>query len=167
MRCQISFIWTQTHICLKYSNISQFVMSVCQRWCSVILFCSSQTGNYQSYWAVDWVYQQWGLWCLCVSFLFLFFNSNWYCFSYSLTCYAESGFFLWSYRKICDPGLTSFEPEALGNLVEGHDFHRFYFENGEFKKLWSWLWSWQFSFLAASSGQRQQIWNLLHNKRAY
>ncbi|KAJ4944391.1 hypothetical protein JOQ06_012935 [Pogonophryne albipinna] len=35
-----------------------------------------------------------------------------------------------SYAKICDPGLTSFEPEALGNLVEGHDFHRFYFENG-------------------------------------
>lgn len=32
-------------------------------------------------------------------------------------------------RKICDPGLTSFEPEALGNLVEGMDFHRFYFEN--------------------------------------
>ncbi len=31
--------------------------------------------------------------------------------------------------KICDPGLTSFEPEALGNLVEGMDFHRFYFEN--------------------------------------
>ncbi|XP_045569772.1 calcium/calmodulin-dependent protein kinase type II delta 2 chain, partial [Salmo salar] len=31
--------------------------------------------------------------------------------------------------KICDPGLTSFEPEALGNLVEGHDFHRFYFDN--------------------------------------
>eukprot|EP00066_Takifugu_rubripes_P010364 XP_003978131.2 PREDICTED: calcium/calmodulin-dependent protein kinase type II delta chain-like [Takifugu rubripes] len=34
-----------------------------------------------------------------------------------------------TYAKICDPGLTSFEPEALGNLVEGHDFHRFYFEN--------------------------------------
>lgn len=34
-------------------------------------------------------------------------------------------------RKICDPGLTSFEPEALGNLVEGMDFHRFYFENCE------------------------------------
>uniref|UniRef100_A0A671WM63 calcium/calmodulin-dependent protein kinase n=1 Tax=Sparus aurata TaxID=8175 RepID=A0A671WM63_SPAAU len=30
---------------------------------------------------------------------------------------------------ICDPGLTSFEPEALGNLVEGMDFHKFYFEN--------------------------------------
>ncbi|XP_041118725.1 calcium/calmodulin-dependent protein kinase type II delta chain isoform X11 [Polyodon spathula] len=34
-----------------------------------------------------------------------------------------------AYTKICDPGLTAFEPEALGNLVEGTDFHRFYFEN--------------------------------------
>ncbi|XP_017571324.1 calcium/calmodulin-dependent protein kinase type II subunit gamma isoform X7 [Colossoma macropomum] len=34
-----------------------------------------------------------------------------------------------AYTRICDPGLTSFEPEALGNLVEGMDFHRFYFEN--------------------------------------
>ncbi|XP_012716888.2 calcium/calmodulin-dependent protein kinase type II delta 1 chain isoform X3 [Fundulus heteroclitus] len=34
-----------------------------------------------------------------------------------------------AYTKICDPGLTSFEPEALGNLVEGTEFHRFYFEN--------------------------------------
>uniref|UniRef100_A0A8C4Z6J4 calcium/calmodulin-dependent protein kinase n=1 Tax=Gadus morhua TaxID=8049 RepID=A0A8C4Z6J4_GADMO len=34
-----------------------------------------------------------------------------------------------AYAKICDPGLTSFEPEALGNLVEGMDFQRFYFEN--------------------------------------
>ncbi|XP_046697405.1 calcium/calmodulin-dependent protein kinase (CaM kinase) II beta 1 isoform X2 [Silurus meridionalis] len=34
-----------------------------------------------------------------------------------------------AYAKICDPGLTSFEPEALGNLVEGMDFHRFYFDN--------------------------------------
>uniref|UniRef100_A0A3Q3FC61 calcium/calmodulin-dependent protein kinase n=1 Tax=Labrus bergylta TaxID=56723 RepID=A0A3Q3FC61_9LABR len=34
-----------------------------------------------------------------------------------------------AYTKICDPGLTSFEPEALGNLVEGTDFHRFYFDN--------------------------------------
>uniref|UniRef100_A0A8I5YNQ8 calcium/calmodulin-dependent protein kinase n=1 Tax=Pongo abelii TaxID=9601 RepID=A0A8I5YNQ8_PONAB len=33
--------------------------------------------------------------------------------------------------RMWDPwgGLTSFEPEALGNLVEGMDFHRFYFEN--------------------------------------
>ncbi|NXU68695.1 KCC2A kinase, partial [Horornis vulcanius] len=34
-----------------------------------------------------------------------------------------------SYTKMCDPGMTAFEPEALGNLVEGLDFHRFYFEN--------------------------------------
>lgn len=34
-------------------------------------------------------------------------------------------------RKMCDPGMTAFEPEALGNLVEGLDFHRFYFENRE------------------------------------
>uniref|UniRef100_A0A671R9K2 calcium/calmodulin-dependent protein kinase n=1 Tax=Sinocyclocheilus anshuiensis TaxID=1608454 RepID=A0A671R9K2_9TELE len=34
-----------------------------------------------------------------------------------------------AYVKICDHGLTCFEPEALGNLVEGMDFHRFYFEN--------------------------------------
>ncbi|XP_051284989.1 calcium/calmodulin-dependent protein kinase type II delta 1 chain isoform X10 [Dicentrarchus labrax] len=39
-----------------------------------------------------------------------------------------------AYTKICDPGLTSFEPEALGNLVEGTDFHRFYFENALSKK---------------------------------
>lgn len=31
--------------------------------------------------------------------------------------------------KMCDPAVTAFEPEALGNLVEGLDFHRFYFEN--------------------------------------
>ncbi|NXS72508.1 KCC2D kinase, partial [Pandion haliaetus] len=40
-----------------------------------------------------------------------------------------------AYTKICDPGLTSFEPEALGNLVEGMDFHRFYFENGKHSYL--------------------------------
>ncbi|XP_068190909.1 calcium/calmodulin-dependent protein kinase type II subunit beta isoform X1 [Antennarius striatus] len=34
-----------------------------------------------------------------------------------------------AYAKICDPCLTSFEPEGLGNLVEGMDFHRFYFDN--------------------------------------
>lgn len=33
------------------------------------------------------------------------------------------------YTKICDTHLTSFEPEALGNLVEGLEFHKFYFEN--------------------------------------
>ncbi|XP_056290856.1 calcium/calmodulin-dependent protein kinase type II subunit gamma isoform X6 [Pseudoliparis swirei] len=34
-----------------------------------------------------------------------------------------------AYTRICDPGLTSFEPAALGNLVEGMDFHKFYFDN--------------------------------------
>nr|XP_045607773.1 calcium/calmodulin-dependent protein kinase type II delta chain-like isoform X1 [Procambarus clarkii] len=33
------------------------------------------------------------------------------------------------YTKICDTHLTSFEPEALGNLVEGLEFHKFYFDN--------------------------------------
>lgn len=37
------------------------------------------------------------------------------------------------FSKICDPHLTAFEPESLGNLVEGMDFHKFYFENGNHK----------------------------------
>ena len=35
-----------------------------------------------------------------------------------------------AYEKLCDPTLTCFEPEALGQLVEGMDFHRFYFKFG-------------------------------------
>ncbi|MEM7312085.1 MAG: DUF4440 domain-containing protein [Planctomycetota bacterium] len=35
-----------------------------------------------------------------------------------------------TYEKLCDPTLTCFEPEARGQLVEGMDFHRFYFELG-------------------------------------
>ncbi|XP_058801249.1 calcium/calmodulin-dependent protein kinase type II alpha chain isoform X14 [Phymastichus coffea] len=34
-----------------------------------------------------------------------------------------------AYTKICDPHLTAFEPEALGNLIEGMEFHKFYFDN--------------------------------------
>ncbi|KAL1518254.1 hypothetical protein ABEB36_001902 [Hypothenemus hampei] len=34
-----------------------------------------------------------------------------------------------TYTKICDNNLTCFEPEAMGNLVEGLDFHKFYFDN--------------------------------------
>ena len=30
-----------------------------------------------------------------------------------------------AYEELCDPSLTAFEPEALGQLVEGLDFHRF------------------------------------------
>ena len=32
-----------------------------------------------------------------------------------------------TYRGLCDPSLTAFEPEALGNLVEGLGFHETYF----------------------------------------
>jgi len=35
-----------------------------------------------------------------------------------------------AYSKMCDPHLSSFEPEALGNLVEGMEFHKFFFDNG-------------------------------------
>jgi hypothetical protein len=33
-----------------------------------------------------------------------------------------------TYERLCDPSLTAFEPEALGHLVEGMAFHRFYFD---------------------------------------
>jgi ketosteroid isomerase-like protein len=32
-----------------------------------------------------------------------------------------------AYTELCDPSLTCFEPEAMGNLVDGLDFHRYYF----------------------------------------
>lgn len=35
-----------------------------------------------------------------------------------------------SYARLCDPTLTAFEPEAMGQLVEGMEFHRFYFDLG-------------------------------------
>lgn len=31
--------------------------------------------------------------------------------------------------KLADPHITAFEPEARGHLVEGLEFHKFYFEN--------------------------------------
>jgi calcium/calmodulin-dependent protein kinase (CaM kinase) II len=35
----------------------------------------------------------------------------------------------WStYTELCDPSLTAFEPEAVGHLVAGMDFHKFYFD---------------------------------------
>jgi calcium/calmodulin-dependent protein kinase (CaM kinase) II len=41
-----------------------------------------------------------------------------------------------TYQELCDPSLTAFEPEAVGQLVEGMAFHHFYFKlsgvQGEF-----------------------------------
>lgn len=48
-----------------------------------------------------------------------------------LECIADAD---WAtYQQLCDPTLTAFEPEALGQLVEGMDFHRFYFDLGGIK----------------------------------
>ena len=35
-----------------------------------------------------------------------------------------------TYAALCDPTISCFEPEAKGNLVEGMDFHQFYFSLG-------------------------------------
>lgn len=35
-----------------------------------------------------------------------------------------------TYSELCDPTISCFEPEALGHLVEGMAFHRFYFDLG-------------------------------------
>ena len=35
-----------------------------------------------------------------------------------------------NYNSLCDPSLTCFEPEATGHLVEGMEFHHFYFKLG-------------------------------------
>lgn len=35
-----------------------------------------------------------------------------------------------TYAALSDPRLTAFEPESLGHLVEGLEFHRFYFDLG-------------------------------------
>ena len=44
--------------------------------------------------------------------------------------------------------MTAFEPEAIGNLVEGLDFHKFYFDNRKFlmKKYLSRFFRFQFFF---------------------
>ena len=36
-----------------------------------------------------------------------------------------------TYQGLCDPSLTAFEPEACGALVDGLQFHYFYFDLAE------------------------------------
>ncbi|KAH7729357.1 CAMK/CAMK2 protein kinase [Aphelenchoides avenae] len=36
-----------------------------------------------------------------------------------------------AYSRLCDPAMTCFEPETLGNLIEGIEFHKFYFDNAQ------------------------------------
>jgi hypothetical protein len=33
-----------------------------------------------------------------------------------------------TYQELCDSTLSAFEPEGRGHLIEGMDFHRYYFE---------------------------------------
>ena len=35
-----------------------------------------------------------------------------------------------TYTELCDPSLTAFEPEAMGQLVKGLPFHQYYFDLG-------------------------------------
>ena len=32
-----------------------------------------------------------------------------------------------AYAELCDPTMSAFEPESVGHLVEGMEFHRYYF----------------------------------------
>jgi calcium/calmodulin-dependent protein kinase (CaM kinase) II len=50
-----------------------------------------------------------------------------------LNCIARGD---WStYQELCDPTVTAFEPEAHGALVEGLQFHYFYFDLSPKSKL--------------------------------
>lgn len=43
-----------------------------------------------------------------------------------LNCIADADWDV--YKELCDESLTAFEPEAKGCLVEGLQFHKFYFD---------------------------------------
>lgn len=44
------------------------------------------------------------------------------------------------YEELCEFSLTCFEPEAFGNLVEGLEFHKFYFDSSKWYSL-HFLWT--------------------------
>lgn len=83
------------------------------------------TRNHQSYRTVDWNSQSWRFCWIHVSFSITSTKNK----LRKLEKFLNENFS--SRRKICDPHLTAFEPESMGNLVEGMDFHKFYFENGK------------------------------------
>ena len=51
-------------------------------------------------------------------------------------------FLLVSRRLMC-PKFTYFGPDVRGTLVEGCDFHKFYFDQGELTFRISYLFSWK------------------------
>lgn len=42
-----------------------------------------------------------------------------------------------TYESLCDASITCFEPEALGHLAEGMEFHRYYFKLGPAREPWN------------------------------
>ena len=42
-----------------------------------------------------------------------------------------------TYETLCDASLTCFEPEAAGHLVQGMEFHRYYFKLGPAREPWN------------------------------
>lgn len=42
-----------------------------------------------------------------------------------------------TYETLCDPTISCFEPEAAGQLVEGMDFHHYYFKLGAAREPWN------------------------------
>jgi hypothetical protein len=34
-----------------------------------------------------------------------------------------------TFSKLCEPEMTSFQPETVGNLVQGINFYKFYFDS--------------------------------------
>ena len=46
--------------------------------------------------------------------------------------FLDNNVIFYNFRKFVDPTITCFEPEAMGNLIVGMDFHKFYFDHGTY-----------------------------------